>query len=49
MLVTVLSFDWDEEAKRAAMLLGLQHDALGEESEALLHPAEDELVHAAEE
>lgn len=41
MLVTVLFFDWDTEAKRAAVLLGAQHDALGTESEALLHPASE--------
>ena len=39
MLATTLSFDWDLEAKRAAVLLNQQHDAMGAESEALLHPA----------
>lgn len=38
MCATVLCFDWDKEAKSAAVLLGQQHDALGPESEALLHP-----------
>ena len=41
MLATVLCFDWDAEAKAAAVLLSAQHDALGPESEALLHPASE--------
>ena len=45
MLATTLSFDWDVEAKRAAALLYQQHDAIGPESEALLHPA----LHEADE
>ena len=39
MLCTTLAFDWDVEAKRAAVLLSREHDAMGPESEALLHPA----------
>ena len=45
MLATTLSFDWEAEGKRAAVLLNQQHDAMGPESEALLHPA----LHEADE
>jgi hypothetical protein len=45
MLVTVLCFNWVDEAKRAAALLGLQHDTLGAESETLLHPSLDDVTH----
>ncbi len=41
MLATVMCFDWDQEAKAAAVLMNTQHDALGPESEALLHPASE--------
>ena len=47
MLITTFSFDWELEAKRAAALLSQQHDAIGPESEALLHPAEH--IHDQEE
>jgi hypothetical protein len=39
MLCTTLAFDWGMEAKRAAALLAREHDAMGPESEVLLHPA----------
>lgn len=47
MFATVLCFDWDKEAKGAAVLLSEQHDALGPESEALLQPADARTIDCA--